>query len=58
LKREQCQRARGQVIALTQSDQVVIYTTNAQGQRTAMDNAARLREVEVLQASIRQNCMN
>jgi hypothetical protein len=56
LKREQCQRARGQMLTLTQSDQIVLYTTDAQGQRMAMDNAARLRERQQLEAWTRANC--
>jgi hypothetical protein len=56
LKREQCERVRGQMITLTQSDQVVLYTTDAQGQRTTMDNAARLRERQQLEAWARENC--
>jgi len=56
LKREQCERVRGQMITLTQSDQVVLYTTDAQGQRTAMDNAARIRERQQLEAWARENC--
>jgi len=56
LKREQCEKVRGQMISLTQSDQVVLYTTNAQGQRTTMDNAARLRERQQLEAWARENC--
>ncbi len=55
-KREQCEKVRGQMIALTQSDQVVLYTTNAQGQRTVMDNAARIRERQNLDAWTKENC--
>ncbi len=42
LLREQCDRARGQMIALAQSDQVVLYTTNAQG-RAPADGRRRAR---------------
>jgi Domain of unknown function (DUF4124) len=56
LTREQCDRARGQMITLAQSDQMVLYTTNAQGERLAMDDAARLRELQRLDAWVRDNC--
>jgi hypothetical protein len=54
--RENCQRARGQMYTLANSDQIVIYSTNAEGERVAMDDAARLRERERLDAWIRDNC--
>ena len=56
--REQCERARGQMIALGNSDQIVFYSTNAQGERIVMDDAARLRERQRLDAWIRDNCRN
>jgi Skp family chaperone for outer membrane proteins len=56
VKREQCERTRGQIATLTQSDQIVIYTTNAQGERATMDNAARIRERQQLEAWLRENC--
>jgi len=56
VKREQCERTRGQIVTLTQSDQIVIYTTNAQGERATMDNAARIRERQQLEAWARENC--
>ena len=54
--REQCERARGQMITLGNSDQVVLYSTNAQGERVVMDDAARIRERQRLDAWIRDNC--
>jgi uncharacterized protein DUF4124 len=54
--RENCQRARGQMYTLGNSDQIVIYSTNAQGERVPMDDAARVRERERLDAWIRDNC--
>ena len=54
--RENCERARGQVFSLANSDQVVLYTTNAQGERIALDDAARVRERQRLEAWIRDNC--
>jgi hypothetical protein len=56
VKREQCERIRGQMITLAQSSQIVIYTTNAQGQRTPMDDAARARERQLLEAWAKENC--
>ena len=56
LNREQCERVRGQIVMLGQSSQIVIYTTDAQGQRTAMDDAAIARERLRLDAWVRDNC--
>jgi hypothetical protein len=56
LNREQCDRVRSQIITLGQSSQLVIYTTDAQGQRTAMDDAARVRERQRLEAWVRESC--
>jgi hypothetical protein len=56
LNREQCERVRGQIITLGQSSQLVIYTTDAQGQRTAMDDAAIARERLRLDAWFKDNC--
>ena len=56
LTREQCDRARGQIITLGSSDQVVLYVTNAQGERLPMDDAARVRERLRLDAWVRDNC--
>ena len=54
--RENCERARGQMFTLANSDQVVLYSTNAQGERVVMDDAARVRERQRLDAWIRDNC--
>ena len=56
LNREQCDKVRGQIITLGQSSQLIIYTTDAQGQRTAMDDAAKVRERQRLDAWVRDNC--
>jgi hypothetical protein len=58
LKTQECQRARGQAVALTQDSQVVFYTTNPKGERVAMDDAARVAERQRLDYWIRQNCQN
>jgi hypothetical protein len=57
-QRENCERARGQMFTLANSNQVVLYSTNAQGERVLMDDAARLRERQRLDAWIRDNCKN
>ena len=54
--RENCERARGQMYTLGNSDQVVLYSTNAQGERVAMTDEARVRERQRLDAWIRDNC--
>jgi Skp family chaperone for outer membrane proteins len=56
--RENCERARGQMIALGNSDQVVLYSTNAQGERVVMTDEIRVRERLRLDAWIRDNCKN
>jgi len=56
LNREQCDKVRGQIITLGQSSQLIIYTTDAQGQRTAMDDAAKVRERQRLEAWVRESC--
>ena len=56
LNREQCEKVRGQIITLGKSSQLVIYTTDAQGQRTAMDDAAIVRERQRLEAWFRESC--
>jgi len=55
---QECQRARGQAIALTQDSQVVFYTTNPKGERVAMDDRARLAERQRLDYWINENCQN
>ena len=54
--RENCERARAQMFTLGNSDQVVIYSTNAQGERVVMTDDVRLRERQRLDAWIRDNC--
>ncbi len=56
-KREQCDKIQGQIHTLAQSDQIVIYTTNAKGERMPMDNAARVRERQQLEVWFRGNCV-
>lgn len=54
-KREQCGKARGQMIML-QSDQNQLYRSNDKGQQVIMDDAARRKEREQLGAWIKENC--
>ena len=57
-QRENCERARAQMFTLGNSDQVVLYSTNAQGERVPMSDEVRLRERLRLDAWIRDNCKN
>jgi Skp family chaperone for outer membrane proteins len=54
-KREQCGKARGQMIML-QADQNPLYRTNEKGQPVVVDNAARRIELEQLGTWLRENC--
>jgi hypothetical protein len=58
MRTQECQRARGQAIALANSDQVVLYTTTPTGERVAMSDAARLAERQRLDYWIHENCQN
>jgi len=58
MRRQECQRARGQALALAQDSQIVFYTTNAKGERTAMDDAAKFMERQRLDYWIKENCQN
>jgi len=58
MRTQECQRARGQAIALANSDQVVLYTTTPSGERVAMSDAARLAERQRLDYWIHENCQN
>ena len=54
-KRDQCGKVRGQVAM--QSDQnLLMYRANEKGQQVYMDDAARRKEREQLEAWIRENC--
>ena len=55
-KREQCAKVRGQ-ITMMQSDQNVLYfRPNEKGESVYMDDAARRKEREQLEAWLRENC--
>jgi hypothetical protein len=53
-KREQCGKVRGQ-IALMQSDQLIVRS-NEKGEQVVMDDAARRKERQDLEAWVKQNC--
>ena len=55
VKRDQCDKIRGQ-IAVLQSDQNLLYQANAKGGQVYMDNTARRKEREQLGTWIRDNC--
>jgi hypothetical protein len=55
-KQQQCARARSQLLALQSSDNVALYRPNEKGEQVYMDQAAKLREAEVISSFIRQNC--
>jgi len=55
VKREQCAKARGQ-IAMLQSDPALMYRANEKGERVLMDDGARRRERETVEAWVRENC--
>ena len=57
VKRDQCDKVRGQIIAL-QSDQTVIYQANSKGENVYMDDTARRKERDQLGAWVRENCPN
>ena len=54
LKREQCDRVRGQIIALAQSDQIVLYRPTRRASASSMDDAARAqRSAQQLEAWVK-----
>jgi hypothetical protein len=58
MKRDQCARARGQILAM-QSDQnqnVVMYRANEKGEQVYMDDAARRTAREQTEVWVRENC--
>jgi len=54
-RRELCQQARGQLLALQQDNQVY-YRFNDKGERVALDNAARLAALEQQQRTVQEAC--
>ena len=54
-KREQCGRIRGQ-IAMMQTDQSLLYRSNEKGEKVFMDDTGRRREIQKLEAWVRENC--
>ena len=59
MRRQECQRARGQAIALAQvRPGRALHHERRQGERVAMDDAARLAERQRLDYWISENCQN
>ena len=57
-KREQCGKARGQIIALQGDSEHRVLPADEKGQQVYMDEAARRREREQLEVWIRDNCQS
>ena len=57
-KREQCSQVRGQIAARepSKNQQVLMFRSNDKGEPVYMDDAARRREREQLEAWVRENC--
>ncbi len=57
-KREQCAKMRGQLMVLApdQNQQLLIFRSNEKGEPVYMDDAARRKEREQLEAWIKENC--
>lgn len=55
LRRTQCAQVRGHIGQLSASQEIV-YRVNEKGERTAMDDAARRKERDQLEAWLRDNC--
>ena len=55
-KRELCGKVRGQVAMMQSEQNVLLYRANEKGQQVYMDDAARRKEREQLEAWIRENC--
>lgn len=55
LRRTQCTQVQGHIGQLSASQEIV-YRVNEKGERIAMDDTARRREIEQLQTWLRENC--
>ena len=53
-KRDQCGKARGQIVAL--QSQPNLYQTNAKGEQVFMDDTARRKERDQLTTWVKENC--
>ena len=53
-KKEQCGKARGQIVAM--QAQPNLYQTNAKGEQVFMDDTAKRKERDQLNAWIKENC--
>jgi hypothetical protein len=55
-KREQCGKVRGQITMMQSEQNVLMYRSNEKGQPVYMDDTARRKERENLEAWLRENC--
>jgi hypothetical protein len=55
LRGTQCVQVRSQIGQLSAS-QVILYRANEKGERVAMDDATRRKEIEQLEVWLRENC--
>jgi Skp family chaperone for outer membrane proteins len=55
-KREQCGRMRGQIAMMQSEQNVVLFRSNEKGEPVYMDDAARRKERDQLEAWVRENC--
>jgi Skp family chaperone for outer membrane proteins len=55
-KREQCGKMRGQIAMMQSEQNVVLFRSNEKGEPVYMDDAARRKECDQLEAWVRENC--
>ena len=55
-KREQCGKMRGQIAMMQSEQNVVLFRSNEKGEPVYMDDAARRKERDQLDAWVRENC--
>lgn len=55
-KREQCGRIRGQIAMMQSEQNVLLFRSNEKGEPVYMDDAARRKERDQLEAWVRENC--
>jgi hypothetical protein len=56
MKRDQCAKIRGQIVAMQSDQNVLMYRANEKGEQVYMDDAARRKEREQLESWLRENC--
>ena len=55
-KREQCAKVRGQIAMMQSEQNVLLFRSNEKGEPVYMDDAARRKERDQLDAWVRENC--